>query len=362
MAEGTLGGGALNPTGTTNSQQLGGGMPIQGLGANNQSQGFQYSLAPSGNVNQQYINAAQMPVSSIQQGAPYMQKMQDAYLNQANARLDPQWSQRQGDMDANLANMGLSRGSNAWNREQQNFQFGRNDAYSTAQNNAILNSGAEAARLQGMDINAGNFANTAAQQNYQNQLTSQQAQNAAQGQNFGQNLQAGQFANAGNTAQQNAAQGWGQIEASKYGSDQSLAGTKYSADQGLAGSLAHAGAANNASNNSFILGSRAEDRYSSQQQYDNSRNAYFDPLHAQNLLSQGGNPANPTFGNGPQANQPGAPNANYAAGLGQGSNQLWSGVGTAAGQIANGGFTNPFATPTQSSGGYFGGVSLGGGG
>jgi hypothetical protein len=104
--------------------------------------------------------------------------------------LDPQWQQRQSDTENQLANMGLSRGSPAWTREKARLDQSQQQAYGSAQNQAIMAGGAESTRLQNAEIARGNFANNAGQQDYQNQVTSQQAQNA------------------GNTAQQQAAQGW----------------------------------------------------------------------------------------------------------------------------------------------------------
>ena len=151
--------------------------------------GYQWGIGQQQGVDTSGINAAQMPVTSVQQGQPYMQQMQDAYYQQGASRLDPQMQQQQSGLETQLANMGLTRGSQAWNSEMQRQAFNSNDAYAQLRNQSILNSGAEAQRLQGMDIAGGNFANQAAQQNYQNQLTSQQSQNAAIGQQFGQNSQ-----------------------------------------------------------------------------------------------------------------------------------------------------------------------------
>lgn len=173
-----------------------------GTGAGGQIQG---GLGGAGNVqgqvgntyvDQSRINPTQAPVQSVGQGMQYMDSMQNAYLNQARARLDPQWQQRDAALDTQLANQGITPGSEAWNNAKRQQAFERNDAYGSATNQAILNSGAEAQRMQGMDINSGNFANNAAQQGYQNQLTSQAAGNQAAGQAFSQGVTQGQFGNA----------------------------------------------------------------------------------------------------------------------------------------------------------------------
>lgn len=180
--------------------------------------GYQYGAAPAGDIqnsvmnnagqfNTGYIAPGDMPVDAIAAADPYVQKMQDAYYQQAQSRLDPQWQQTQADLESKLSNMGLTRGSEAWNRELDNMTRGRTDAYNQAQMQSILTSGAEAARMQGMDINAGNFANQAAQQEYQNRLASQQAQNQALTGQQAADMAAGNFANqAQNQAEQQAMQ------------------------------------------------------------------------------------------------------------------------------------------------------------
>ena len=120
-----------------------------------------------------------LDTSKIGTGDAYMKQMQDAYYAQGAARLDPQMQQQQSGLEAQLANMGLTRGSEAWNNEMQRQAFNSNDAYAKLRNEAILNSGSEAQRLQGMNI------------------SSQTTQNTALGQQFGQNLSQAQLANAG---------------------------------------------------------------------------------------------------------------------------------------------------------------------
>ena len=156
---------------------------------------IQGSVAP-GQTDTSRINAAQMPNMQVQTGQQYYQPAQDAYYKQATSRLDPQWQSQQAQMETQLENMGHTRGSAAWNSEMQRFGQQRNDAYNTAQNQAIMNSGQEAQRMQGMDIAAGNFGNQATQQNYLNQRSSQQDQNAAYQQAFQQAMDSGKFANA----------------------------------------------------------------------------------------------------------------------------------------------------------------------
>lgn len=83
---------------------------------------------------QQAANAAGMgmpDVSGIRD-----QTIQAAY-GQATSRLDPQWAQRQGSMDTQLANQGLDPTTEAAQVARQQFGQARNDAYGSAMNSAI---------------------------------------------------------------------------------------------------------------------------------------------------------------------------------------------------------------------------------
>ena len=64
------------------------------------------------------------------------QSITGAY-NQAASRLDPQWAQREEQTRSQLLNQGLDPGSEGSQVEMGNFNRGRNDAYSSAMNNAI---------------------------------------------------------------------------------------------------------------------------------------------------------------------------------------------------------------------------------
>ncbi|WP_242394855.1 hypothetical protein [Anaeromyxobacter oryzisoli] len=60
----------------------------------------------------------------------------DAYYKQATSRLDPEWSQREEATRAQLANQGLDPGSEAYDNAMGNLERARNDAYSSAENQA----------------------------------------------------------------------------------------------------------------------------------------------------------------------------------------------------------------------------------
>jgi hypothetical protein len=48
------------------------------------------------------------------------------------SRLDPMWQQRQGGLENQLLNQGITRGSEAWSNAMRDFDSGRNDAYQQA--------------------------------------------------------------------------------------------------------------------------------------------------------------------------------------------------------------------------------------
>lgn len=63
---------------------------------------------------------------------------QNAYYNNQKQFLDPQFAQGQEQLDAKLANQGITNGSEAYNNDQNNFARQKQSAYDTAQQNAIL--------------------------------------------------------------------------------------------------------------------------------------------------------------------------------------------------------------------------------
>jgi len=288
------------------------GQPAQQVGGF-QTGGYQYGMPPTTAVDTSKVAGAQMPNMSVGQGESYQQNMQDAYWNQAKSRLDPQWDQRMDSEQTRLANMGFSGNSAARSQDMGDLYRGRNDAYGSAMNSAILNSGAEGQRRQGMDIAAGNFGNQATQQNFENQLTSQQAQNAASGQEFNQGLQSAQLNNDALGKQQQIALGYDSNASSRYGADASAGASRYGSSL-----------ANQAAN-------RGLDINQAQHEFDNSRTMAYDIPGLQDAYARGFNPNDPTFG---QGNQPGAPNqggwADRQIGV---NNQIGAGVSDFTGKF-----------------------------
>lgn len=84
--------------------------------------------------------------------------VEDALYGRATSRLDPQFSDRQQRLESDLTNAGIPRGSEAWDREMRNFNFGRNDAYQQARDAAIAAGGQEQTRLFDLQARAHNDA------------------------------------------------------------------------------------------------------------------------------------------------------------------------------------------------------------
>jgi hypothetical protein len=88
------------------------------------------------------------------------QNAEDALYRRATSRLDPQWNQQEEQLRSRLANQGLDVGSEAATNAFGDFSRSRNDAYSSAMNDAITGGGTEAARQVGMETAAGQYQNT----------------------------------------------------------------------------------------------------------------------------------------------------------------------------------------------------------
>lgn len=114
----------------------------QGQVANTALQGVQNQ------INQPYNLAGNIPQTPSQ--ANLMGNLNDtrnALYGQATQYLDPQFSQGQDQLDAQLANQGITRGSQAYDHAQQNFGLQKQQAYSNASQNAIAGGTAAQAQL-----------------------------------------------------------------------------------------------------------------------------------------------------------------------------------------------------------------------
>lgn len=116
-------------------------------------------------------DAGQIQSSLARSPGDYRDIAQEAVWERQKPALDA----RRAAVETQLANQGLARGSEAWNREMEAV----NDAEDRARLAAISEGRVESSQLFGQDLSAGQFANS------------------AQGQQFGQNVTAGTFFNQG---------------------------------------------------------------------------------------------------------------------------------------------------------------------
>lgn len=218
---------------------------------------------------------------------PYDQSVIDAFYGQQKSMLDPQWDQRQHDQETQLANMGLSRGSAAWDRENENMNQSRTNAYGEAQRGAILAGGAEASRQENQ------------------QIAAQKAYNDAQ------------------AAQQAAAQGWEQFSTSRANAGKAAAASMHSADAARQASMY-------GTDSAAQLGNRSLDTVEHQNTFNNALRLEQDPYIIQNLQMQGMYPSSdPTFANVPTGTGYGQNSADYSRQIGAANNQGAAGINAA---------------------------------
>lgn len=126
--------------GSTNLAALGRGDVATQLARlrNLYSQDFNYNSAPA------------MPTAD----KATRQRVEDALYGRSTARLDPRFAQGQDQLNSSLAAQGLTQGSEAYNRELQNFNNAKNDAYSSAMNDAISGSDDAMQRIFNMGMQA----------------------------------------------------------------------------------------------------------------------------------------------------------------------------------------------------------------
>ena len=97
-----------------------------------------------------YNSAPAMPTAN----EATRQRVEDALYGRSTARLDPRFAQGQDQLNSSLAAQGITQGSEAYNRELQNFNNAKNDAYSSAMNDAISGSDVAMQRLFNMGLQA----------------------------------------------------------------------------------------------------------------------------------------------------------------------------------------------------------------
>jgi len=92
------------------------------------------------------------------------QQVIDSLMQQQTSRLDPRFQDDERALRTRLVNQGIGEGSEAYTNAMRDFNFGKNDAYQTAQNQAINAGGAEQSRQ--FDLESGAY-----QQQLANALT-----------------------------------------------------------------------------------------------------------------------------------------------------------------------------------------------
>lgn len=167
-------------TGYASQNTFNNGQPLQ--------YGFNQGQQVQGQVGPQDLSAAS-------------KQAQDAAYSQATSRLDPQFTQSEEQLRNQLANQGLSQNSDAYRTALDSFSRGKNDAYSTAQNQSVTQGNAAAQQLFDQSLNQGQFANQAAGQQYTQNQGQAAFNNQTAGQDFSQNQQAAQFYNDTNANQ-----------------------------------------------------------------------------------------------------------------------------------------------------------------
>jgi hypothetical protein len=165
-----------------------GGQPIPQVqtGVTGAGQGVQGAVGPAGPI--------QTSLSPEDFGTQIKQAQDAAYQSQTQY-LDPQFNQQEETLKQNLADQGISEGSDAYTRATGDFNRQKQMAYQSAQNSAVAAGNQQQQALFSQQLQSGQFANTAQAQNYVQQLQDAGFINAAQAQTFGQQIQSGQFAN-----------------------------------------------------------------------------------------------------------------------------------------------------------------------
>jgi hypothetical protein len=239
-------------------------------------------------------------------------------MDQATSRLDPQWNQRQSQMETQLANQGITRGSAAYDQAMQQFGQQRTDAYNQAMMSAQTGATQQASQNNAMDL----------------ALRQQQAAEAGNQANF-YNTAQGQMFGFGSQAQQN------QLAAQNAAFNQSLAGSQYGLQQQAQafGQQQAAGAQN-------FQQQQAAAQYQNQlrqQQIAEAQQQQNWSLNALNALLTGQQVSNPNFQNFNQAqagqgvDYSGAANSQFQAAMqqqqmqNQATGQLVQGLGSMAG-------------------------------
>lgn len=166
-------------------------------------------------------------------GAMARQRAEDAIYGRSTSRLDPQWEQRESDMQAQLVAQGLRPGDPAYERAMENMARDRTDAYQQAQYGAIMGGGQEASRQYALESTERN--RQLAEEMQKRGFSLNEINAIISGQQVGLPQMPG-FQAAGRGQGPNylgAAQAQGQFDMNRYSADQALRQGLYTGIAGL---------------------------------------------------------------------------------------------------------------------------------
>lgn len=134
----------------------------------------EYSQAPDYSNYEQLGSTPQ--AMSFGGGDRYSQEAEDALMGRFESRNAKQFEQSSEGLRTKLYNMGLKEGDEAYDRAMETETNRQTDARTQAQYQASIGAGQEAARMQGMDLSAGQaqYGQQMSSANYQNTLRQQQ--------------------------------------------------------------------------------------------------------------------------------------------------------------------------------------------
>lgn len=160
-----------------------------------QSEAIDMGDLPAGASALDYSGASAVGDSQAQRD-----RAEQAIFDRSSSRLNDRFGGQQQAMEIKLANQGLRPGDQAYDAEMKNLGQERNDAYSSAMNDAITGGGAEASRTFGMDLSRRGMmtGETGAQADFANQARQQALgeQMAVKDRAFDQGMQEVNYANA----------------------------------------------------------------------------------------------------------------------------------------------------------------------
>lgn len=129
-----------------------------------------------------YNTAGQLQ-TSVSNPNLLVQDTTNALYNQQAQYLNPQFEQAQSNLENKLANQGITKGTEAYDRAMLNFNNQKQQAYESARNQAIAGGINAAQGMFGMNLQGNQFANQALGQQFGQNVTQAQLANTAAGQN-----------------------------------------------------------------------------------------------------------------------------------------------------------------------------------